>query len=152
MKNGGKEASNETDLRLALWREAVGRGMESYMLGLGPGPHLPIPPEIRVVRVTDAVPEGRDHPAVNGTPDFEAHNSPLDLFTQGGLLAAGSFLWLLATAWTVSYRARLAGLLALLTAVAMFALTNNIVRPPVFWFAVALCMVARDRTEGAGAS
>ena len=42
MKNGGKEAAQETDLRLQLWQEAVDRGLEAGMLGLGPGPHLPI--------------------------------------------------------------------------------------------------------------
>jgi hypothetical protein len=148
MKGGGKEASAEADLRLALWREAIERGVQSYMLGLGPGPHLPIPPEIVAARMTEPDLDTGDHPALNATPNFEAHNSPLDLFTQGGLLADASFLWLLAMACIVPYRARLAGLVALLTGVAIFGLTNNIVRPPMFWFAVALCLVSDGRADG----
>ncbi|MBN9561515.1 MAG: O-antigen ligase domain-containing protein [Alphaproteobacteria bacterium] len=148
MKGGGKEASAEADLRLALWREAIERGVQSYMLGLGPGPHLPIPPEIIAARMTEPDLDTGDHPALNATPNFEAHNSPLDLFTQGGLLADVSFVWLLAMACIVPYRARLAGLVALLAGVAIFGLTNNIVRPPMFWFAVALCLVSDGRADG----
>jgi hypothetical protein len=147
MKGGGKEASAEADLRLVLWREAIGRGMDSYMLGLGPGPHLPIPPELIAARLTEQDLDTGDHPAANGTLNFEAHNSPLDLFTQGGLLADASFFWLLALAWLVPYRSRLAGLVALISGVAIFGLTNNIVRPPVFWFTIALCLISDGRAD-----
>ena len=146
MKGNGKEASAEADLRLVLWGEAFDRGLQGYMLGLGPGPHLPIPPEIVAARRTESY--GTDHPVDNGTPNFEAHNSPLDLFTQGGLIAVGSFLWLVGMAFLVPYRLSLAGLAALLVGVAIFGLTNNIVRPPIFWFAIALCLVAGDRRSG----
>ena len=138
MKGNGKEASAEADLRLVLWGEAIDRGLQAYMLGLGPGPHLPIPPEIVAARRTEPDLDTGDHPAVNGTLNFEAHNSPLDLFTQGGLIAVGSFFWLVGMAFLVPYRLRLAGPAALLVGVAIFGLTNNIVRPPIFWFAVAL--------------
>ena len=86
---------------------------------------------------------------MNATDNFEAHNSQLDLFTQGGLLADASFLWLLALGWLVPYKARLAGLVALLTGVAIFSFTNNILRPPIFWFAIALCLIPGDRASGA---
>lgn len=147
MKGGGKEASAEADLRLALWREAVGRGMDAYMLGLGPGPHLPIPPELIAARLTEQDLDTGDHPAANGTLNFEAHNSPLDLFTQGGLLADASFFWLLALAWLIPYRQRMAGLVALISGVAIFGLTNNIVRPPVFWFTIAFCLISEGRAD-----
>jgi hypothetical protein len=148
MKGGGKEASAETDLRLALWSEAIERGMQSYMMGLGPGPHLPIPPEIVAARISGEL-DADPHPDLNGAPNFEAHNSPLDLFTQGGLLADAAFLWLLALAWLVPYKARLAGLMALISGVAIFGLTNNIVRPPIFWFTIAVCLISGDRLESA---
>ncbi len=148
MKNGGKEAPREAGLRLALWSEAISRGTDSYMLGLGPGPHLPIPPEILAVRQSEPVPNPSIHPTLNGTPDFEAHNSLLDLFTQGGLLASLDFIWIAVIAWVAPYRARLAGLVALIAGVSVFGLTNNIVRPPIFWLSIALCIVAGDRAEG----
>ena len=154
MKGNGKEASSEADLRLLLWGEAIDRGLQGYMLGLGPGPHLPIPPELVAARRTEQDLDTGDHPQVRPmTPNFEAHNSPLDLFTQGGLIAVGSFLWLVAMAFVIPCRARFAGLAALLCGVAIFGLTNNIVRPPIFWFAIALCLAAGDRSgknPGAG--
>ncbi len=149
MKGNGKEASGEADLRLVLWGEALDRGLQGYMLGLGPGPHLPIPPELVAARRTEPGLDTGDHPTLRPTtPNFEAHNSPLDLFTQGGLIAVGSFLWLVAMAFVIPYRARFAGLAALMTGVAIFGLTNNIVRPPTFWFAVAFCLTAGDRALG----
>ena len=73
-KNGGKEASQESKLRFSLWSEALDRGIGSGLLGLGPGAHLVSTPYKRVP-----------------PPNFEAHNTPLDLFTQGGLAAVASF-------------------------------------------------------------
>jgi len=69
---------------MTLWRQAIDRGLESGMLGLGPGPHLQIPPSIVAGRVsTGAEPVNIGHPIQNGTANFEAHNTILDLFTQG---------------------------------------------------------------------
>jgi hypothetical protein len=142
MKNGGKEAKQESKLRFELWGEAINRGLEAHMLGLGPGPHLPIPSSIIAARNSEPGLDTGDHPAVNGMPNFEAHNTILDLFTQGGLIAVLSFLWLVTTAFVSGYKARLAGLAALLIGLVMFALTDLIVREPIFWFGIALCLVA----------
>lgn len=147
MKNGGKEAAQETDLRLQLWQEAVDRGLEAGMLGLGPGPHLPIPVPIVAAREAEPGLDTGDHPSMNGMPNFEAHNTFLDLFTQGGLIAVLGFAWLMITALAISYKARLAGLTALLCGLIMFALTNLIIREPIFWFGIAFCLVARNRTR-----
>ena len=140
-KNGGKEAVHEADLRLELWGEAIDRGLEAQMLGLGPGPHLPIPASIIAARQTETDLDTGDHPAVNGTPDFEAHNTFLDLFAQCGLLGVVSFAWIMTTAFFTAVRVRQAGLAALLCGLAVFGLTNMIVRPPIFWFGITLCLV-----------
>ena len=148
MKNGGKEATQEADLRLALWREAIHRGLQSRLLGLGPGPHLEIPPELVAARETEpTLDKGAGHPPVNGTPDFEAHNTLLDLFTQGGLIADIGLLWLTGTALLRSWTARQVGLTALLCGLLLFAMTNLLAREPTFWFGIALCLAAG---EGAG--
>jgi hypothetical protein len=142
-KNGGTEVQGEADLRLALWREAITRGLDSGMLGLGPGPHLQIPPSI-VAGHNSA--NGRldnvINPEQNGTANFEAHNTVLDLFTQGGLLAVLSFVSLMMLATMRAYLARSAGLVALIAGVMVFGLTGLIVRQPIFWFAVWLCITA----------
>ena len=117
------------------------------MLGLGPGPHLPIPASIVAARQTEPDLDTGDHPTVNDTPNFEAHNTPLDLFTQGGLIAIFAFAWILVTAFVIVCRARLAGLAALLCGLAIFSSTNMIVRPPIFWFGIALCLVVSDVTR-----
>jgi O-antigen ligase len=140
-KDNGKSAEQEAELRFYSWREAIDRGLESGMLGLGPGPHLEIPPELVAARRTEALPKFIETPQLNGTPNFEAHNTFLDLFTQGGLLAVLSFVGIAALAFINTYRTRLAGLTTLLCGVAIFALPNLIVRHPIFWFAIALCLV-----------
>jgi hypothetical protein len=143
-KNGGKEAARETDLRLELWGEAVNRGMDAAMLGLGPGPHLPIPASIMAARLSDPELDTGDHPMMNGLPNFEAHNTILDLFTQAGLLGVLSLVWIMAVALVASIRARQAGLTAMACGLMVFGLTNLIVRPPLFWLGLTMCLVQHD--------
>lgn len=142
-KDHGKTSKEEADLRMQLWGEAWHRGLESGMLGLGPGPHLPIPASIIAGRMTEGhQPSNLQHPAVNGTPNFEAHDTVLDLFTQGGLLAVASLLWLVGTALFNTYKAGLAGLTTLLCGLLLFSTFDLIARYPIFWFAITLCLVA----------
>jgi O-antigen ligase len=144
-KNGGKEAGQEADLRLTLWGEAITVGVQSGMLGLGPGPHLPIPPSIVVGRTSTVdTSDNIPHPDQGAAPNFEAHNTALDLLTQGGLIGMLSFLWLMGTALAVTLKQRRAGLTTLLCGLAIFGTTNLIVRPPLFWFAVAVCLAERE--------
>src|SRR4029077_378542 len=84
------------------------------MLGLGPGPHISIPDSIVAARHYKNEPENLDHPAVNGIPNFEAHNTIMDLLVQGGLVAVLGFIWLAATTFAATYRANLVALTALL--------------------------------------
>jgi hypothetical protein len=142
--NGKTTTEQEAELRLGLWREAWSRGVESGMLGLGPGPHLRIPASIAMGRLAAAnLPKGVYHPAENGTPDYEAHSTMLDLFTQGGVLAVLSFLWLAGTTLFSTYKARLAGLTTLLCGLLLYAMTALMIRHPIFWFAIAFCLVAK---------
>jgi hypothetical protein len=141
-KHNGAEAAEEADLRKTLWRQAIQRGIKSGMLGLGPGPHLQIPPSIVAGRESISETTNIGHPTQNGTANFEAHNTVLDLFTQGGLLAVASFAWLLLRATTRAYRARSAGLVALVAGATVFMMTGNIVRQPILWFAIVLCLTA----------
>lgn len=124
-KDNGKDAVKEAELRFALWREAISRGIESGMVGLGPGAHLA------------TTYYKREFP-----PNYEAHNTVLDLFTQGGLAAVLSFVWLVATALVNTYRAKLVALTTLLCGLGVFSMFHLIIRHPIFWFAIALCLVA----------
>ena len=142
-KDNGKTTGQEAELRLQIWSEALSRGIEAGMLGLGPGPHLQTPPSLLLTRMaTLDRPKGVLHPDANGTPNFEAHNTTLDLFLQGGLLAVLSFFWLVAMALSSTYKARLAGLTTLLCGLLLFSMFVLIVRHPIFWFAIGLCLVA----------
>ncbi len=141
-KDSGKDAVREAELRFGLWREAISRGLEAGMLGLGPGPHLEIPPSIVAARLGEKEPKYVEHPALNSMPNYEAHNTLLDLFTQGGLVAVLSFLWIAATALLITYRARLDALTTLVCGVGVFSMFHLIVRHPIFWFVIALCLVA----------
>ena len=142
-KDDGKTTDQEANLRFELWSEAWSRGVQSGMLGLGPGPHLPIPPSIVAGRQTEAgLPKDDPHPQSNNIPNFEAHNTVLDLFTQGGLLAVLSFLWLVATALFTTHKARLAGLTTLLSGLLLFGTFDLIIRDPIFWYSISFCLVA----------
>jgi O-antigen ligase len=140
---GGRDTEETARLRVELWDLAIRRGIEAGMLGLGPGPHLEIPPSIVAGRrESQSEPKHVEHPEFGFVPNFEAHNTLLDLFIQGGLIAVLSLGWLLATAFVVTYRAELDALATLLCGLAIFSLFHLIVRHPVFWFAVSLCLVA----------
>lgn len=148
LKDNGRDAAQETELRLHLWKEAWRRGVESGMLGLGPGPHLNTPSSIVAARAVEVeAPKDVLHPAVNGTPNFEAHNTTLDLFTQGGLLAVLAFLWLAGTALVNAYRTQFAGLAILIGGLFLFGMAGSIVRQPIFWFAIAFGLAASARTR-----
>lgn len=142
---GGRDTEETARLRVHIWNEAMRRGVESGMLGLGPGPHLEIPASIVAGRRDSTNdPKHVEHPEYGFVPNFEAHNTFLDLFLQGGLLAVLSLGWLVATALVVTRRAKLDALTTLLCGLAIFSIFHLIVRHPIFWFAISLCMVAAD--------
>jgi O-antigen ligase len=143
-KNGGKELREESDLRFSLWAQAIQVGINTSMLGLGPGPHLEIPASIAAGRMGENGPGNIEHPEQSSAPNFEAHNTFLDLLTQGGLIAVLSFVWILGVSAFTAHKTRLAGLTTLIFGVSLFCTTGLVVRHPLFWFAVALCLVAED--------
>lgn len=140
---GGRDTEETARLRIHIWNEAMRRGIETGMLGLGPGPHLEIPPSIVIGRRDSTNdPKHVEHPEFGFVPNFEAHNTLLDLFIQGGLIAVLSLGWLVGTALVVTHRAELDGLTTLLCGLAIFSIFHLIVRHPIFWFAISLCLVA----------
>jgi O-antigen ligase/polysaccharide polymerase Wzy-like membrane protein len=116
---------DQGDLRFHLWGEAYVVGMGAAMLGLGPGPHLTktkswkLPPPAK----------------------FEVHNTPLDLFVQGGLLAVLDLVFLYASLFLATTRARLPALAALSCAFVVFSMFHFVIRHPIFWFGVVLCFL-----------
>src|SRR5690606_14715403 len=127
------EADGQGDTRLHLWQEAIERGLYSGFIGLGPGPQL--------------TSKSYKRPP----PDkFEAHNTPLDLFSQGGLLAIGAFFWLCLSTFRDAWRARLPGMAALVCGFATFSMFHFVVRHPFFWFGVVICLLESARAMAAG--
>jgi hypothetical protein len=146
-KGNERDTEKTAQIRLQTWQNAIDRGLDSGMLGLGPGPHLPIPALILAGREDSSnEPKYIEHPKPNGTPNFEAHDTLLDIFTQGGLLAVLSLVWLLAATFLLTLRMRLDGLTTLLCGLTIFSIFHLIIRYPIFWFAIAMCLVAaQDR-------
>jgi O-antigen ligase len=147
-KNGGTEAAAETDLRVFLWLSAINRGLDSSLLGLGPGPHLDIPDILIAQRKAEAEPKYVRHPEDNGTANFESHNTYLESFVQGGAIALICLLWLMGTCLWIAVRRREAGLAAMLCGLAAFGMTTVVTRQPYFWFAIALCLLSEQPKEG----
>jgi hypothetical protein len=118
------DEDSQGDLRFHLWAEALEKGMSAGMLGLGPGPHL-------TKKAWKRSPPAK----------FEAHNTPLDLFAQGGLLAVLAIAGLYASMLVATTRAKLAALAALSCAFLVFSMFHFIIRHPIFWFGVVLCFL-----------
>jgi hypothetical protein len=144
MVRGAKshELSNTADLRFEIWNEALRRGIEVGMLGLGPGPHIEIPRAIQVGRrgTVDPVTQPTQ-PHLQFAPNFEAHNTALDLFVQSGLLGVSALVWLLGSILVMTFRLRLDALTTTICGLALFSLFHLIVRQPIVWFAIAFCLV-----------
>ena len=127
-KDKGGEATAETaTLRLQLWDEALDKGARSGSLGLGPGPHLDRPSTVD----QQFLPR-----------PFEAHSTILDLYTQGGLISVLALLWILGSAALSAWGARQDTLVALVASIAVFSAPHLIIRHPIVWFCVTLCLVA----------
>jgi O-Antigen ligase len=124
---GGVGIEETTERRRDLWSEALLNGMQSGSLGLGPGPHQEIKPLNEPLYEDDT---------------FEAHNTFLDVYTQGGLLAVCLLTWLGVSAARVALQAHLDALFALMVTLAFFAIPHLIIRHPIVWFAMTLCLVA----------
>ncbi|MFC5068625.1 O-antigen ligase family protein [Flaviflagellibacter deserti] len=147
----GEDADTErsASIRFAIWGDAIDRGLESAMLGLGPGPHLENPFRIGMGPLSEEARKNPTTPQPSSLPNFEAHNTLLDLFMQSGLLGILSVVGLGAMTLAGTCRAKLDGLTTLLCGLAIFSCFHLIVRHPIFWFAIAVCLVAGDAVRRA---
>lgn len=146
-RDDSSETGEEAQIRFDLWTKAIERGWETDMLGLGPGPHLPIPAILVEARGGYSFEPGNvQHPTLGAAPNFESHNSLLELYLQGGLLAVGSFLALVATALARLFRARSLVLLTALCGMLLFGSFHVITRHPAVWFVLASGVAAEGRS------
>lgn len=116
------------DLRLHLWAEAFEKGVEAGLVGYGPGPHL-------------TSKSWKEPPPYK----FEAHNTSLDLFTQGGLVALAAFVWICAATFLAAWRDSRPALAALTVSLAVFSMFHFVVRHPLFWIGIVLCLLEAQR-------
>lgn len=122
------EDDDQGDTRLGLWTEAIEKGLEANLVGFGPGAHL--------------TSKSYKRPP----PDkFEAHNTVLDLFTQGGVVAVLLFAWLCLSAFTRCWSAGLPSLAALAVGFTAFSMFHFVIRHPIFWFGIMLCLLETAR-------
>lgn len=129
-KDKGGDATAETaELRLYLWNTALEDGARSGSVGLGPGPHVDRPPT-------------REKQFDFLTRPFEAHNTILDLYTQGGFISVLVLAWIVGAATMSAWRAKLDALLALMVSIVIFSMPHLIIRHPIVWFALTFCLVA----------
>lgn len=139
VQNNRDAIQRDAPERFKLWAQAINVGVSSGMLGLGPGPHLVIEESASIA------PDGNNtyipHPSEHPVPNFESHNTLLDLFTQGGLLAVLAFGWLAVSTVMLSVKARLDSLAILLMGLGVFSVFHLIVRHPLLWFVIALTLV-----------
>jgi O-antigen ligase/polysaccharide polymerase Wzy-like membrane protein len=134
-------------LRFQIWGSAIDRALDSGLLGLGPGPHLPVPRAIALGRKESTTEEENVvHPALGAVPNFEAHNTALDLLVQGGVIVLLATCWLGLVAAGMTLRARTDALSTLLCGLAVYSLFHFTFRQPMTWFVVVFCwMTAYSR-------
>lgn len=152
---GREDRANDEEaaLRLKLWTQAIERSLTAYGLGLGPGPHLDIPGSILAGRRGEsAEPINVSHPKPGLAPNFESHNTFLELFLQAGVVGVCSFLWIGVTAILRASRAGFDGLVGLLAAIGAFGSFHVVFRHPLVWLAISLALAARPRAAGQAAS
>lgn len=140
----------DAPIRFEMWGRAVEIGLRSGMLGLGPGAHL----ERRRRTQTEGGSEGKiiQHFSVDPKPGFETHNTILELFTQGGLLAVVAFVWLSAKTILTTLRWRLDALSVLLCSLLVFSLFHHVIRHPLLWFVIVWCLATTLYTAGRSAA
>lgn len=124
--------NDQGETRVHLWTEAWEKGKESKLIGFGPGPHLTsksfkVPPPNK----------------------FEAHNTPLDLLTQAGLVGVAAFVWVTGSALAGVARAQLPALAGLIGGLLVFSMFHYTIRHPLFWFCIVLCLLEAAQTSGA---
>ena len=110
-----QEIANTRDqnkVRLELWANGIEAGLQRPVFGLGPGAW-----------------SGFDGP--RGLE--EAHNSPIDYFTNAGLIGAALLLYGMCALFFRTLLSKQAVLLAGITAVTIFALFHNVLRQPIMW-------------------
>ncbi len=123
--------NDQGETRLHLWAESLEKGADSGLIGFGPGPHL--------------TSKSYKRPPPN---KFEAHNTLFDLFTQGGFLAVAAFVWISASAMLGVGRAGLPALAGLVAGLLVFSMFHFVLRHPIFWFAIVLCLLEAARASG----
>ena len=143
MARDTKNELEDSTVRLTLWRQAIQRGLESGMIGYGPGPHLEIPAVVLDGRRAGNLPMNMVTPQSGLAANFEAHNTVLELFVQGGLLAAGGFVCVVGLAILRALRAGFDALAAGLLAINMFGCFHVIFRHPFVWLLIAGALSAR---------
>lgn len=138
-----KQENEEVGLRVYLWKEALEKSGESAMLGFGPGPHLAIPEVLLANRRDSDVQTATRNPQQEIAPNYETHNTILELLVQGGIIAAVDFLWLGAIAFWRTWRAGRDALCTTLLGMAYYGTFGVIFRHPLVWFTISLALVAR---------
>jgi hypothetical protein len=147
MARDGDADSEDAALRVQLWTQAIKVGTQSWGLGLGPGPHLEIPQSIVASRRDGGEPINLKHPKPGLAANFEAHNTVLELFVQGGLMAVGAFTWVLSIGARRSWKAEFDGLVALLFAIVAFGSFHVVFRHPMVWLAICLAITERPLAQ-----
>lgn len=112
---------DEGEARSTLWNGAIVKGLESPIVGFGPGPQIEYVPGFR----------------------SEAHNIYLDIFTQAGILGLVALVCL--TFVSIYSNRRDPAILAGSVALFVFCLGHFALRQPIFWFWVAYFIFSHYR-------
>lgn len=145
LSRSSEATEGEAALRVQLWTKAWERSLETGMIGLGPGPHVPPPPSFvaYMKRMGSSGPEREGSmPRIGTAANFESHNTFLELLLQGGVILVTAYLTLIITLIATNLRSGRASLVALAASLAIYGTFHVILRNPIVWLGFALALDA----------
>lgn len=127
MRTGYDSPENKTAIRIGLWKNALTVIADAPLIGHGPGAFS-----------WYADPALQKKQQAIGKIREEAHNIPLDLMTQGGVLLGLAWLGLLTWLIVIAYQARVAYAFVWVFMLGFFTLFMYHLRHPYLWVSLIL--------------
>ena len=127
MRTGYDSPGNKTAIRIGLWKNALTVIGNAPLIGHGPGAFS-----------WYADPEMQKGSEASGKIREEAHNLPLDLMTQGGVLLGLAWLGLLGWLMVIAWQARVPCAFVWVFMLGFFTLFMYHLRHPYLWVSLIL--------------
>jgi O-antigen ligase len=122
------DEGDQAGIRLTLWERAIDAWVHSPFFGLGPGPHSGY---------------------ISSLEEVEAHNTLLDWISAAGSLGLIIFIVAVGLLFQRLWATRQTWLLGAVFWLLIFSLFHFVLRHPVVWLVIALCVMTSEASRKA---